>query len=259
MTELHLDGLRAVVTAGASGIGRVIAETFTAAGARVHVCDVDTAALEQTLDSGAAVAATPCDVADVDQVARLFAEVEESLGGLDVLVNNAGIAGPTAPVDEIAVDDWRRCIDVDLSGAFYCTRLAVPLLKAAGGGSIVNMSSVAGRLGFPLRTPYAAAKWGLVGFTKSLALELGRDGIRVNAIQPGGVEGDRIESVIEAKALALGITPDEQRERMLANVAMRSTVTPQEIADTALFLVSDAGRHITGQAISVCAGVETLA
>jgi len=259
VTALHLEGRRAVVTAGAGGIGRAIAETFTAAGARVHVCDVDTAALDEALDSGVAVAATACDVSDVDQVGHLFDEVEESLGGLDVLVNNAGIAGPTAPVDEIAVDDWRRCIDVDLSGAFYCTRLAVPLLKAAGGGSIVNMSSVAGRLGFPLRTPYAAAKWGLVGFTKSLALELGPDGIRVNAIQPGGVEGARIESVIEAKAAALGITPDEQRDRMLANIAMRSTVTAQEIADTALFLVSDAGRHITGQAISVCAGVETLA
>jgi len=259
VTELRLDGLRAVVTAGASGIGRVIAETFTAARARVHVCDVDTEALEETLDARAAVAATRCDVSDVAQVADLFAEAEGSLGGLDVLVNNAGIAGPTAKIEETDVDDWRRCIDVDLSGAFYCTRVAVPLLKAAGGGSIVNMSSVAGRLGFPLRTPYAAAKWGLVGFTKSLAIELGPDGIRVNAIQPGVVEGPRIEAVIEAKAQTLGITRDEQRARVLANVAMRSTVTAQEIADTALFLVSDAGRHITGQAISVCGGVETLA
>jgi NAD(P)-dependent dehydrogenase (short-subunit alcohol dehydrogenase family) len=259
VTELRLDGKRALVTAGGGGIGRVIAETFTSAGARVHVCDVDAAALAEASASGAATGGTLCDVSDDVQVQRLFAAVEESLGGLDVLVNNAGIAGPTARVEDIPVDEWRRCIDIDLNGQFLCTRLAVPLLRSAGGGSVINMSSTAGRLGFPLRTPYAAAKWAVVGFTKSLAIELGVDDIRVNAIQPGAVEGPRIEAVIEAKAQALGITPDQQRKRMLEHVAMHSTVTAQEIADTALFLASDAARHITGQAISVCAGVETLA
>ena len=259
MTELRLDGKRALVTAGAGGIGRVIAETFAAAGARVHVCDVDAAALGEVRSSGAVAGTTLCDVSDTDQVSRLFAEAGESLGGLDVLVNNAGIAGPTARVEEIGIEDWRRCIEVDLNGPFFCTRLAVPFLRAAGGGSVINMSSVAGRLGFPLRTPYAAAKWGVVGLTKSLAIELGPEGIRVNAIQPGVVEGPRIDSVIAARAEALGTTPHEQRERLLENVSLRSMVTAREVADMALFLASDAGAHITGQAISVCAGVETLA
>ena len=134
----------------------------------------------------------------------LFADVRKRLGGLDVLVNNAGIAGPTGKVEEIAVEDWERCIAVDLNGMFYCTRLAMPMLKAAGGGCIINLSSAAGRLGFPLRTPYAAAKWGVVGFTKSLSMEAGTDNIRVNAIQPGVVEGERIDRVIDAKAKARG-------------------------------------------------------
>jgi NAD(P)-dependent dehydrogenase (short-subunit alcohol dehydrogenase family) len=173
-------------------------------------------------------------------------------------VNNAGIAGPTGKVEDIAVQDWERCIAVDLNGMFYCTRLAVPMLKAAGGGSIINLSSAAGRLGFPLRTPYAAAKWGVIGFTKSLSMEVGTDNIRVNAIQPGVVEGERIDRVIDAKAKALGISFEEQKQRSLDKVSMREMVTPQDIASMALYLASDVGRHVTGQAISVCAGVEML-
>jgi len=175
-----------------------------------------------------------------------------------VLVNNAGIAGPTGKVEDISVEDWRRCIDIDLNGMFYCTRLAMPMLKAAGGGSIINLSSAAGRLGFPFRTPYAAAKWAVVGFSKSLSMEVGTDNIRVNAIQPGVVEGDRINRVIDAKAKALGISFEEQRERSLDKVSMRSMVSPQDIANMALYLASDLGKHVTGQAISVCAGVEML-
>ncbi len=257
MTQLALEGRRAIVTAGAGGIGRTIAETYVAAGARVHICDVDDAALDEARQI-AGVTGTLCDVSDVEQVGRLFDDVEAQLGGLDVLVNNAGIAGPTARVEDIDVEDWRRCIDVDLNGVFYCTRLGVPLLKAAGGGTIINMSSVAGRLGYPLRTPYAAAKWAIVGFTRSLSMELGPFGISVNAIQPGVVEGRRIEAVIEARARALGTDVDEQRRGLLEKVSMRSTVSAQEIANIALYLASDLGVHITGQSLSVCAGVETL-
>jgi NAD(P)-dependent dehydrogenase (short-subunit alcohol dehydrogenase family) len=197
-------------------------------------------------------------VSDLEQVDRLFADVRKHLGGLDVLVNNAGIAGPTGKVEEIGNEDWRRCIDIDLNGMFYCTRLAMPMLKAAGGGSIINLSSAAGRLGFPYRTPYAAAKWGVVGFTRSLSMEVGMDNIRVNAIQPGVVEGERIDRVIEAKAKAVGISFEEQKRISLERVSMRSMVSPQDIANMALFLASDAGKRVTGQAISVCAGVEML-
>ena len=255
--ELSARNQRVLITAGAGGIGRVMAQTFVQAGAKVHICDVVPAAIDETVKA-LGVTATLCDVSDLRQVDHLFVDVKQHLGGLDVLVNNAGIAGPTGKVEEISIEDWRHCIDIDLNGMFYCTRLAVPMLKAAGGGSIINLSSAAGRLGFPYRTPYAAAKWGVVGFSKSLSMEVGTDNIRVNAIQPGVVEGARIDRVIEAKAKAVGISFEEQKRISLERVSMRSMVSPQDIANMALFLASDAGRHVTGQAISVCAGVEML-
>ena len=255
--EIAMKGKRVLVTAGAGGIGRVMTEAFVDAGAKVHICDVVSAAVDETARA-LAVTATMCDVSDISQVAALFADVKKHLGGLDVLVNNAGIAGPTGKVEDIAVEDWERCIAVDLNAMFYCTRLGVPMLKAAGGGSIINLSSVAGRLGFPFRTPYAAAKWGVVGFTKSLSMEVGTDNIRVNAIQPGVVEGDRINRVIDAKARAVGISFEEQQRISLEPVSMQTMVSAQDVANMALFLASDAGKHVTGQAISVCAGVEML-
>ncbi len=255
--QLSMQGKRVLITAGAGGIGRVMAQTFVEAGAKVHICDVVQAAIDETAQS-LGVSATLCDVSDLGQVDRMFADVRTHLGGLDVMVNNAGIAGPTGKVEEISIADWQRCIEIDLNGMFYCTRLAVPMLKAAGGGSIVNLSSAAGRLGFPYRTPYAAAKWAVVGFTRSLSMEVGTDNIRVNAIQPGVVEGERIDRVIAAKAQAVGISFEEQKKISLERVSMRSMVSPQDIANMALFLASDAGAHVTGQAISVCAGVEML-
>jgi len=248
-------GLRVLVTAGAAGIGLAIARTFRDHGAKVHVCDVDDQALG-ALDKD--IHRTRADVASVADVERLFDDAKRTLGGLDVLVNNAGIAGPTAKVEDISIEDWDRCIAVDLNGMFYCTRKAMPLLKAAGGGSIINLSSIAGRLGFALRTPYAAAKWAVVGFTESLAAEAGPEGVRVNCIQPGVVEGDRVERVIDAKAKRLGISSDEMRGRLLASVSLGVMVTAQDIANTALFLATDAGKHISGQAISVCGGVRYM-
>ena len=248
-------GLRVVVTAGAAGIGRAIARTFVAHGARVHVCDVDERALNG-LDP--AITRTRADVSNLDDVERLFDDAERVLGGLDVLVNNAGIAGPTAKVEDIRPEDWERCIAIDLNGMFSCTRRAMPRIKAAGGGSIINLSSIAGRLGFPLRTPYAAAKWAVVGFTQSLAAEAGPDRVRVNCIQPGIVEGERVDRIVAAKAGQLGVAPEEILARMVEGVSLKTTVTAQDVANTALFLASDAGRHISGQAISVCGGVRYL-
>lgn len=248
-------GLRVLVTAGAAGIGRAIARTFAEHGARVHICDVSQAAIDASAREQPGISSSLADVSRVDDVDRLFADVKRELGGLDVLVNNAGIAGPTAKVEDIQTADWEQCIAVDLNGMFYCTRLAMPLLKANGrerGGSVINLSSVAGRLGFGMRTPYAAAKWGVVGFTKSLAIEAGPDGIRVNCIQPGDVEGERIERVIEAKAKAFGVSVEQQRKTLLDTISLRTFVSAQDIANTALFLATDAGRHISGQALSVC-------
>jgi NAD(P)-dependent dehydrogenase (short-subunit alcohol dehydrogenase family) len=245
-------GLRVLVTAGAAGIGRVIAQTFVEHGARVHICDVDTQALAEMKSLAPSVTQTVADVASLPDVDRLFVDVAAHLGGLDVLVNNAGIAGPTAKVEDIRPEEWDRCIAVDLNGMFYVTRKAMPLIKAAGGGSIVNLSSAAGRLGFPRRTPYAAAKWAVVGFTKSLAIEAGPDKVRVNCIQPGLVAGDRINRVIEARAKAKGISFEQEREESLASVSLRTFVTAQDIANMALFVATEAGKNITGQALSVC-------
>jgi NAD(P)-dependent dehydrogenase (short-subunit alcohol dehydrogenase family) len=258
MLERHLQkGLRVLVTAGAAGIGREIVRALVGDGARVHICDVDAAALDDARREHA-VTTSVTDVAEVEQVERLFVDVRDHLGGLDVLVNNAGIAGPTAPVESVTPVDWRRTIAVNLDGQFYCTRLAVPLLRESRRGVIVNMSSVAGRFGYPFRTPYAASKWAVVGFTQSLARELGPDGITVNAILPGPVEGPRIERVIRARAELFGVSYEEMEARYRERAALRRLISPQDIAAMVVFLCSEAGRNITGQSLSVCGGVDTL-
>jgi len=249
-------GLRVVVTAGASGIGRAIAETLHQHGARVRVCDVSSEAIDECRAALPDVGATLADVADVKQVDAFFDDVLADLGGLDVLVNNAGIAGPTAGVEEIEPEDWDRTVAVNLNGQFYCARRAVPALREAGQGAIINLSSVAGRLGFAYRTPYAATKWAVVGFTQSLAKELGPDGIRVNAILPGLVEGPRIEGVIAARAETLGKSYAEVEEENLSKVSLRRMVSAYDVANMALFLCSPAGQNISGQALSVCGNVE---
>lgn len=254
-----LEDKRVVVTAGAAGIGRAIVETFMDAGARVHTCDVDDKALSEARDARPGLGATVADVADPGAVDRLFDAALGELGGLDILINNAGIAGPTAPAEDIAPDDWRRTIAVDLDGAFLCARRAIPLLRAAGGGSIVNIASTAGLLGFPNRSPYAAAKWGLVGLTKTLAMELGSDGIRVNAICPGSIAGPRMDRVIAAEARRRGNDEDAVRESYVRQVSLRCFVEPADIAGMVLFVCSPAGARISGQALAVDGHTETLA
>jgi len=253
-----VNGLRVLITAGGAGIGRAMTDVFHKAGARIHICDVVQSSLDETVNAFPGVTATLADVSSLSDVDQLFADAQDRLGGLDCMINNAGVAGPTGKIEDIEIRDWERCIAVDVNGMFYCTRLAVPMLKAAGGGSIINMSSSAGRLGFPYRTPYATAKWGVVGFTKSLSMEVGEDKIRVNAIQPGIVEGARIDKVIEDKASAVGNSVEEQRKIALEYISMKQMVSPYDIANMALYLASPAGATVTGQAISVCAGVEML-
>jgi len=250
---------RVIITAAASGIGWAIAEAFVEAGARVHICDLSADDLATAQGSLSGLGTTVADVADPAAVDRLFDEAAAHLGGLDVLVNNAGIAGPTGPVETLDYEDWRRTIAVGLDSQFLCARRAVPLLKEAGGGSVVNIASTAGLFGYPLRTPYAAAKWAVIGLTKSLAAELGPFGIRVNAICPGSVEGDRMVRVIAAEAAARGVSEEEVRASYVKGVSLRTFIAPREIADTALFLCSDLGAKISGQALSVDGNTETLA
>ena len=246
---IDIAGKRVIITAGASGIGAVMAARFARAGARVAVCDIDDAAVAAI--SSPVIAAFKADVGSEAEVGAFFDAALERLGGLDVLVNNAGIAGPTARVEDVTPEALDATLRIDLAAMFHCARAAVPHLRAAGGGSIVNLSSAAGRFGFPLRSPYAAAKWGVVGFTKSLSIELGPDRIRVNAILPGLVAGDRIRRVIEAKAQAQGVSFREKEAELLRDVSLRCYVTQHDIANMALYLCSPFGATISGQALSV--------
>lgn len=256
--KLTGQGLRVIITAAASGIGRTIAETFLENGAQVHICDVVEERLAECRAALPDIGATLADVSDPLQVDRLFEEAIAHLGGLDVLVNNAGIAGPTGYVDEITPAAWEQTIAVNINGQFYCARRAVPLLKAAGGGSIINLSSTAGLMGYPLRSPYAASKWAVIGFTKTLAMELGEFGIRVNAICPGPVEGARMEAISAAEAQARGVSVESVREGYVRQTSLRTFIPPQDIANMILFLCSKAGQRISGQALSVDGHTETL-
>lgn len=259
--DLGIKDLRVLVTAGAGGIGLQTAQTFLREGAKVHVCDIDTEALANLETTAPGATGTLCDVSDRDQVAKMMEETIKVLGGLDCLINNAGIAGPTGRVDEIDPADWEQCIDICITGQFNVARVAIPHLKASSSGntSIINYSSAAGKFGFPLRSPYAAAKWGVVGFTKTLAMELGENGIRCNAIQPGPVDGARIRSVIDGKARALNISFDEMQSRMLANQSIKSLIPPQQLADLTVYLASPLASTISGQDISVDGDMQSLA
>jgi NAD(P)-dependent dehydrogenase (short-subunit alcohol dehydrogenase family) len=250
-------GLRVLVTAGATGIGRAIADAFVEDGARVHVCDINEAALAECRAT-LGVTTSLTDVSREDQVKRLVDDTAEGLGGLDVLINNAGIAGPTGTVDDIATAAWRDTIDINLNGQFYCAHYAVPLLRAAGEAAIINMSSAAGRFGYAFRTPYSASKWAIVGFTQSLAKELGPAGIRVNAILPGIVKGPRMEGVIRARAEQVGVPYEAMEAEYLERISLRHMVTTDDIASAVIFLCSKAGWNISGQSISVCGNVESL-
>lgn len=254
---LLVDGLRVLVTAGAAGIGRAVVDTFVEHGARVHICDVSAQALESCGRDQPAVAATLADVSDEADVDRLFGDVMATLGGLDVLINNAGIAGPTGAIDTIATADWKRTIDINLTGQFFCARRAVPMLRESA-GVLLNVSSVAGRLGYAYRTPYAATKWAIVGLSASLAKELGEFGVRVNALLPGVVEGPRIEKVIADRAAALGVAVEAMKAAYLENVSLKRMVSPIDVANMALFLCSPLARNISGQAISIDGNVVNL-
>jgi NAD(P)-dependent dehydrogenase (short-subunit alcohol dehydrogenase family) len=251
-------GLRVAISAGAAGIGRAIADLLIAEGASVAIFDVDRQALDSFATAHPDALAMAGDVAQDLDVDTFFAAARERLGGLDALINNAGIAGPTGGVETIDPAEWRRCLDVCLTGQFLCARHAVPMLREAGGGSIVNLSSAAGRHGYAYRSPYSAAKFGVIGFTQSLAKELGPDNIRVNAILPGVVEGPRIERVIAARAQQLGLSHAAMTERYLANVSLRRMVTPDDVAAMVLFLLSPMGANISGQSLGVDGNVETL-
>jgi len=250
-----------IITAGASGIGRATAEAFLAGGARVHVCDSNAIALAEmtSINTHERLTATVADCSNQNDVDRLFADAQQALGRMDVLVNSVGISGPVADAENVSIEDWKRTIDVNLTSTFLCCKAVIPSMKRERSGAIINISSTAGLMGCPRRTPYASAKWALIGFTKSLAIELGPYNIRANAVCPTSVDGPRIERVINEAAEELGSSSEEVRASWESQVSMRCFVTAEEVAGYIQFLASSRGRHISGQALALDGHTETLA
>lgn len=247
-----------LISGGASGIGLRMAERFLEQGDAVHVGDVSAASVDEFLAANPGATGTVADIGNRDDVARLIADFEAHYEHLDVLVNNAGVAGPSAKVDTHDDEGWDDCIRINLSGTFYLTKRAVPLLRRSDGGSVINISSTAALHGYPLRSAYAASKWGMMGLMKTWAMELGPEGIRVNAVCPTSVEGPRIDAVIERDARQRGLPVEKIREVYLRQTSMRTFIAPDDVADVVLFLASDAAKKISGQSISVDGHTEGL-
>ena len=242
---------RVLVTAGAAGIGKAIARAFVASGDTVAICDIDIAGLDAAERELPRLITTVCDISKRDDIERMVKTCVDELGGLDVLVNNAGISGPTVPVEDLDPDAWDAVVRVNLTGTFNVTRLAITHLRNSNGGVIINMSSVAGRFGYASRSAYSAAKWGQIGFTKTLAIELGAHGIRANAILPGAVDGARIQRVFEGRAQASGRPVAEVKAKAMAVQSIKRLVDPEDIAALAVFLASDAAKSISGQMLPI--------
>ena len=257
--DLNLKGSKVIVSAGGSGIGLAIVQGFLAEGAEVVTCDISPESVSQLRKNHPGVYCEEVDVADAKAVQKFTKSAIEQLGGLDCLVNNAGIAGPTSPIEEIQEEDWERCLSVCLSSQYFFTKAAVSTLRKSENSSIVNISSAAGKYGFAFRTPYSTAKWGVIGLTKSLAIELGSDQIRVNTILPGLVSGERQQRVLTAKAEKRGVSFDKIEQEAFSYTSIKSYVTPQDIANQVLYLASDKGKLISGQAISVDGDTRMLA
>ncbi|EAQ26262.1 SDR family oxidoreductase [Roseovarius sp. 217] len=249
---------RVVITGGASGIGRRLAERFAARGDRVAICDADGDAVARMQADHPAMIAHQADVTDEAQMTAFLGHVEVTWGGADVLCANAGTGGPAGRIEDLDYAAWQACVGVNLFGAFLACRWAAQVMRAQGSGLILITTSTSGLHGVPYRTPYVAAKWGLVGLTKTLAMELGPAGVRVNAIAPGAVEGPRMERVVEMEARASGRSEDEVRTLYARGTSLRTWVTADDLADMALFLASPAANKITGQILAVDGHTESM-
>jgi len=253
-----LSGARVLITAGAAGIGRVMAERFQAEGARVAVCDVDVRAVADMQAANPGILARVADVTEEGAVDAFFDEVLAAFGGLDVVAANAGIGGPAGAIEDLTLGGWKDTLAVNLDGVFLTCRRAAPVLKGQGAGLLLLTSSTAGLFGYPYRAPYAVAKWGIIGLMKTLAMELGPSGVRVNALCPGAVSGPRMDRVVANEARARGVGEDEIRQLYVKGVSMKTWVEADDIADMALFLASDMGRRVSGQAMAVDGHTETI-
>lgn len=240
-----------LISSAGSGIGQHIAEAFLNAGDQVFVCDINSESLNQFKSAYPSLHIYPCDLANTDGIAAMFETAMEQLGGLDILVNNTGISGPTLPAEELGFEDWNQVINLNLNSTFLLTQQAIPYLKQSSAGVIINLSSIAGRMGYPLRLAYSTSKWGLIGFTKTLSMELGPHNIRVNAILPGAVDGERVQKVLQARADISNTSLQDVTDNALKSQSLKYFVNPQHIADLCLFIASESGRSISGQILPI--------
>lgn len=249
---------RVLVTGGASGIGLRLAERFAERGDRVALCDADAAAVDEVRAEHPDFIAERVDVTNEADMNAFLSGVEDAWGGVDVVCANAGTGGPAGNIEDMDYDAWQACIGVNLFGTFLTCRWAARIMRAQRSGLIVLTASTAGLFGYPLRSPYAASKWGIVGLTKTLAMELGPVGVRVNALAPGAVEGDRMERVLANEAAASGKSTEEIRKQYVKSVSLRAWVNADDLADTVLFLASPAASKISGQIMAVDGHTEGL-
>lgn len=254
---MDLSGKTAIITAGAAGIGLAIARRFVEYGASVCICDISEENLASASSEIPDALVVRADVSSSSAVQHLFDAFQDRFERLDILVNNAGISGPTKPVDEITDAEWQSTMGVNITGMFYTVRAAAPLFRKQRSGAVINMSSVAGRIGMPLRTPYSVSKYAVRGLTDVLAIELGEIGVRVNSLLPGLVDGPRGRRVIAEQAAARGMEIEKYEQIFLHNISMHTKVEMGEIADMAAFLASDLAPHISGQSISVDGNFES--
>jgi NAD(P)-dependent dehydrogenase (short-subunit alcohol dehydrogenase family) len=249
---------RVLITGGASGIGYAFARRFAERGDRIALCDADETAVVRVRETHPGFIAEAADVTDEAQMAAFLARVEAEWGGVDVVCANAGTGGPAGRIEDLDVAAWRACLEVNLVGAFLTCRWAARLMRAQGSGLILLTSSTSGFHGVPHRSPYVAAKWGIVGLMKTLAMELGPSGARVNAIAPGAVEGERMMRVLEMEAAASGKTTQEVREIYAQGTSLRRWITADDVAEMALFLASPAARMVSGQLLAVDGHTERM-
>jgi NAD(P)-dependent dehydrogenase (short-subunit alcohol dehydrogenase family) len=255
---MTLSGRTAVITGCGQGIGRAIAERFIGAGAEVALLDIAEGPLKELIraaqDGGCRVLALRCDVSNEADTASALKRVAERFGKVDALVNVAGLTGPVAPIEEVSREDWEQTLAVNLTSVFLMCRGILPGMKARRAGSIVNIASLLATKGKKLRTPYASSKWGLIGLTRSLALEAGPFNVRVNAICPGTVDGERIARLQALEAEETGVPVERIREQVIQSTPLRRMITVEDVAAVALFLASDESSGVTGEEILVTAG-----
>ena len=254
----HIEGLKIVITAGASGIGSEIAKVLSEANAKVIICDKDQEVLDQFSKNHPEIITLKADVSNEEEVLSAFDAIKDYFGEINALINNAGIAGPSSKLEDTNFNDWQNTLNVNLNGTFLSAKSAIPLLRSAGGGSIINMGSTSSFMGTPFRSSYSATKWGLIGLTKTWAMEYGKENIRINTICPSSVNGERIDQVIDREAKYRNVTPEEIKAVYLSQTSMKSFIDAEEIAGMIVYLLSPLARKITGQMLAIDGHTENL-